>query len=598
MSGAKRATWTRVATFVTVAAVALLVTHAHAEEPPPATWSWTTQKAKINHIDTTKAPEIKIYASYLDRNLKPVDHEAFVRKFTMLKKPKKGNAKSLFSFLKGELEIQAPEEGEEVDEDLPPPVLTLAAEEEAGGAIMVVAPGTSAEAYKSGTLGEAQKTAIELVFKAGANAKMNILWVGDQVQTFVAGDNRATLSRLKEAGEKCERWRMRVLRGDVPKSEKEGEPPPPDKEQLVCGLLDAATAATVPKVIADTNYSGFWPHMFGLRGKVCSTPKFPRRTADFEVAAEEFPSEPSALDVALENVIRDGAPGQPRIIVIIGDGKDGYILGQEDCVGKAQADCDSRAKAERPSRRQMRADGLNRAARNKRVKDWRLGRRKCINDEVIKSEKYAQERFRDRLPTWLGLAKAGNVRIHTLANPLARPHEAQRLEVLSLKTGGTYRSASSSNELIELATELADEISNQYVFTFTDTAAVPNSNHGYMLEIEYKTSRTSGKTKTRPHRVHIPAQAEGFSIWMTKTQAAAESKLGKAGLIAIVVVVGLLLALILLKLLKKIFGKGAKAAAAKGKGAGKAAKGAGKAAKKGQKLVGADGASLIRKIKK
>ena len=58
-------------------------------------------------------------------------------------------------------------------------------------------------------------------------------------------------------------------------------------------------------------------------------------------------------------------------------------------------------------------------------------------------------------------------------------------------------------------------------------------------------------------------------------------------------VVGLLLALILLKIGKKIFGKGAKAAKGKGKGAAKAAKGAGKAAKK---MKGAG--KMLRKIKK
>jgi len=583
---------------ITFATLGLAPADVAAQESPKLRWSFSQPQAKINHIDFSKAPELKIWVSYLDRKLKPVDHEAFVKRFEVQKKPKKGKATPLFAFLKGELELEEPVEGEEKDESIPDPTLTLGAEEESGGALMVIAPGTSAPAYQSGTLGEAQKTAIDLVFKAGVNTKANVLWVSDEVLTYVEGDNRAALSRAEEAREKCEKWKMRVLRGDVPKPEKEGDPPPKDPDQIVCGLHGAEGAAAIPKIIADTNYSGWWPHMFGLRGKLCAAPKFKRRSGDFEVEASEFPESPSALDIALENVIRDGDPGKPRTIVIIGDGKDGYILGQEDCVGKAQITCDNKFNATRPNRRQMRREGLKRRERNQRVRQWRKDRRRCIDAELKKSAKYQQERFKKRLPTWLALAKAGNVRIHTLANPLARPHEAQRLEVLALKTGGTYRYASTTNELIELATELADEISNQYVFTFTDTEATPNTDHGYLLQIEYKTRNTSGNTKTPVRRVHIPAKAEGFSIWMTQMQNDAEKSLGKAGFIAILVVVGLILALLLLKIFKKILGKGAKAAKGKTKGAAKAAKGAGALAKKGGKLKAPDGKQLVRKIKK
>ena len=573
-------------------------------DPETLKWAWDAPQSKINHIDVSKAPEIKIWVSYLDRKLKPVDHEAFVKRFVVLKKPKKGKASPLFSFLRGELEI--PEEGgeddddkaEEEDSDLPEPVLTLGSEEESGGAAVVIAPGTSAKAYKEGALGEAQKTAIGLVLKALSNTKYNVMWVQDQVQTYVEGDNRAGLSRYETARKKCLKWQMRVLRGDTPQPEKEGDPPPKDKDQVVCGLLGGEGAAAVPAAIAEASYTGFWPHMFGLRGDVCGTPTFERGSGgDFEMESKDFPETPSAFDIALENVVRDGVSGKPRVMVIIGDGKDGYILGQEECMTRAQTKCEQSV-GDRPRRRQMQREGLSKAQRRAKLKEWRANRRTCIEKEMAKRNRFEQQKFAERLPAWLALAKSANVRIHTLANPLARPFEAQRLEALALKTGGTYRRASNSVELVEFATELADELANQYVFTFTDTAATPNTDHGYMVRIEYDTGKSSGKSTTPVRRVHVPAAAEGFGIWVSQLPAMGQQKLGKAGFIAVVAALALVVLLLLFKLLKKVFGKGAKAAGGAAKGAGKAAKSGAKLAKGGAKMKAPDGKQLVRKIKK
>ncbi len=563
--------------------------HAGDDDPRATPWRLSEPQAKVNWVDLHEAPKVKLYLSFVDKRLRPVDMERFVKRLTILRKPEGDNAKELFSFVNGEVRWPKGEDGEEVehseDEE---PTLTLLADEERGMALVVAVTGTSAAEYREGPLGPAMRTATELLFKSGKNNKMNGLWVSDEVLTYVQGTNRGSmLTPIETVREACDKWRMIQAEeagqddADADKGEGDDKGGGFAKDEIYCGLTKEY--GDIPKLMAATAFEGWYPHLFGLDNDLCNKkPRFPRRTSDLklDVDPEESPPVPSALDVAFEMVLRDAEPGQPRGIVLIGDGRDGYLNAAADCNTKFMAECMNN-NAE-PKRRDFRSRKALWAARRK----WKKAVAQCVKDGLAKREIFSQERFRDKLPRWIGLAQASGTRIFTLANSLASPAERDRLEVLALRTGGTFRVASDSNELVEQASVLADELSNQIVVTFVDDQAVPGADVAYLAVVGYESDRTRGKAKTELARGHVPKVPTGFGPWVRGVRRAGEKKLGKAGLLAVVAVVALLLLVILFKLGKKLLGKGKKA----GGGVAKKGKGALKGAAKGAKT--------IRKIKK
>lgn len=559
------------------------------DDPRASTWRLSEPQAKVNWVDLHEAPKVKLYLSFVDKRLRPVDMERFVKRLTVLRKPEGDNAKELFSFVNGEVKWPKGEDGEEVehseDEE---PTLALLADEERGMALVVAVTGTSAAEYREGPLGSAMRTATDLLFKSGKNHKMNGLWVSDEVLTYVQGANRTSmLTPIETVREACDKWRTIQAedagQGDEGDEDKGGEDKEGEgfaKDEIYCGLTKEY--GDIPKLMEATAFEGWYPHLFGLGNELCNKPRFPRRTSDLklDVDPDESPPVPSALDVAFEMVLRDAEPGQPRGIVLISDGRDGYLSAASDCNTKYMADCLN--KYAEPDRHDFRSRKALWSARRK----WKKTVAECVTDGLAKREVFAQERFRDKLPRWIGLAQASGTRIFTLANSLASPAERDRLEVLALRTGGTFRRAEDSNELVEQASVLADELSNQIVVTFVDDQAVPGADVAYLAEVGYESDRTRGKAKTELVRGHVPKVPTGFGPWVRGVRRAGEKKLGKAGLLAIVAVVALLLLVILFKLGKKLLGKGKKA----GGGAAKKGKGALKGAAKGAKT--------IRKIKK
>ena len=508
-------------------------------------------QAKVNHVDVTQAPLVKVYVSFLDRELRSVDPK-LVEAVTVSRKPERERAVELFSIVDGEAVFPP------LDEDAPPgvladpddpPTLTLLEEEERGMAIVVAVPGFAAPEYRDGTLGERTRSGAALFFKKlGKNHRMNVVWYNDDVWTFVRAKGRLReLSVLDDMRADCEAWTVQQLTAEEADADAAGEQAEggdglaPD--EAVCGLLD--DYGEVGKVIAATAFEGFYPNLFGLGAKPCAPPaNAPTRrgfTREDEAGAE---SPLPALDAALQMLVRDAAPGQPRALILLGDGKDGYIYRLDECRTKLQTDCRLIAKT------------------------WR-GLKECV-DKGLKNQIIAeQQRFARRLGTWLGLAKAADVRIYAVAGPNAEGFERERLEVLALRSGGTVRVAEDANDVVDLYTELIEELSGQYVLTFVDEQALPGSEVAYQVKMKVK----GGRKTAPPYRLSIPPAPEGLAVWVAQQRAWAEAKLGKNVLLAIVIVVGVIVALILLKVLlvigKKLLGKGGKAAAGKAKKAGK-----------------------------
>ncbi|MGM0576771.1 MAG: hypothetical protein ACQEXJ_13690 [Myxococcota bacterium] len=516
--------------------------------PSPAPAVSGFPQAKINHVDVSQAPRIRVFVSLLDKRLRQVP-DKWLEEVTVSLKPDKAQAEELFSIVDGEPEFPDSDEGERDEEDLP--VLSIAADDERGMAAVVVIPGFAGPEYRDGTLGQRVQNGASLFFKKlGKNHALNVVWYSDVLRTWVRAKGRTDeLTPYTPAiRERCEAWRLRELEGDVPEKPEGEEGAGLAEDEAHCGL--ASNYEALGKIVEREAYQGFYPHLFGLEAPMCTDePEHPRQgVAGFAAEGEaNGPASLPALDVALRMLARDAEPGQPRALILLGDGRDGYIYRQQECEAFLRKDC---------------------AKRNdtwKRIKE-------CVDTQMRNSVIKEQELFRARVPEWLALAKAANIRIYSVINPTADPQERERLELLAWRTGGTARVAEDANQVVDLYTDLIEELNGQFVISFTDDEAVPGATRRYEVDL-----RGSGYSFSTPeYEVHIPRQPEGLALMVADFRAMGEAKLGKKGMMAVAAGVALIVALILLlllrKILKKAFGKGKKAAKGKAKKGVKGAK--------------------------
>lgn len=513
-------------------------------------------QVKINHVDTSEAPTVRVYASFLDRNLRPVDAERLVD-IALYRKPDGEKAVRLFGFVEGEAVF--PDTGGDAVVTDPPPTLTRMDEEGRGSAVAVVMPGYADPAYRDGVVGERMRSSAELFFKKlGATNRMNVVWYSDEVWSWVEAYGRTReLSVYSEMRPLCDAWILERLE-EGPLEVAEGEDPAALPEgQATCGLMD--TYEPIAEILGAMSYEGCWPRLFGLEMELCRPAECARRvrrlTSEDDDDEEELARPaPPALDVALRMLLEGAEPGQPRMLLLLGDGQDGYAQRLSECRTAFEADC----------RRSQRGKGYQ-------------AYRACVDGRLSRQAIAEQQAFRGRAMRWIGLAKSGGVRIHSVINPNASPLTAERLELLALRTGGTVRHATNANALTDLYTDLVEEINGQHVITLVDERAVPGERLTYEVRVKARSRSGTLKRKSGPFEAAVPPVPSGLTVFIADKRAAMEATLGSVGTMAVLIGVALVLALVLfallLKLGKKRGGKGLKQA-------GKFAKGAGKMAKK------------------
>ena len=537
---------------------------------------------KINFIDTTQAPKIRVYASLLKRRAKPPGEKELTG-VTLYRKPDKSAPVRMFAFKDGDIvwdKDVTEDEKKKKEKDGTLPVLASAGELETGAAIMVVAPGFEDAEYKNGTLGERSRNGAGLFFKKlGKTHKMNALWYSDFVYGYVYAEGRLSeLAKLDQYLPICRKWERDQARHFGMTAEEaaaaDGAEPPdpkapvvPKKGEARCGLT--GDYAEIGKIIAKTPYDGFWPQLFGLSQHLCTTPDHPIKKTSMRADADEG-SRLTAIDTAFEMLVRGAEPGQPRILILTGDGRDCYVNAPDDCRTKYSADCQTRVPADAPER-------------SKALKT-------CVDDQLQKDAAGEQGVFAKKLPTWLGIAKAADIRIYSVIHPTAPKYARERLELLSWRTGGTPRFAEDANEVLDRYDELIRELNGQIVLTFVDPEATPDTLVNYVVEGHLG----STKYTSEAFSARTPPAVERSLIYEFKTFG--QKKLGKVGFMAALIGVGLLVLLLLLKIVKKIAKKGDGVVKAGAKGA-KSAQGAVKKGGDAAKKV-KEKAKLIEKAKK
>ncbi|MBD89301.1 MAG: hypothetical protein CL940_03090 [Deltaproteobacteria bacterium] len=484
-------------------------------------------QVKIDWIDSSAAPEIRLGLSILDSRLRPPPMKA-VKKVTVLDAPPRMETEPLFSAtfdhgFRFENDEEVPVQGEEA------PTLRMAREDEAGLAAVVIVPGYGDPAYQRGSLGARTWGAAGLLLKKLESARqMNVLWVGDEIWTWIdaRGRRRSLTAMTPDIRDQCEATRRESLvRGaDAEESASEED----EDASVRCGLTTAFS--DLAPMIKETTAQGFYPHLFGLSSPVCGTPTHERnvvgmRRVDQDDEDEELDLGPSAIEVALKMLLRDAAPERAKAIVILGDGRDGYSQPQSECMVWARARC---AESEKSSKE----------------------RAHCVEETLNKVAVAEQERFLVRGEKIIALAKAAGVRIFTVSNSLSSSAERERLEVLAWRTGGTARVAEDPNQVVDRASDLLDELQGELIVSFRDERAVPGASLRYRARVQvggalYRTSAMG---------LELPLRPVSLRQRLGDAEAMGRERLGDTGFLVAAGVLALLLAFIGFKILKGALG--------------------------------------------
>jgi len=451
---------------------------------------------KIDGVVMQEDGEVRVHFSLLDARLRQVKSKQ-LELVTLLQVPEGSRAEPLFSVSQDEVEWLTPSTTDDERED---PTISTASELEVGLAAAVVISGYAEPAHTRGTLGESIRQGAGLFFKKlGANGKMNVYWVGDEVHTWVRarGRSRGLTPMTPAMRAECDLW--------AAQEEQEPEAAEEDSGELAegeahCGL--ATDTAELSKILKGTGFEGYYPHLFGLNAPLCGVPEHGRATGgglkvDDQGDKVDRAMGLSGFELALQTLVREAEPQQRKALVLLGDGRDGYIYPAGECRAYLQRRC--------------REDNKSYSAQ-----------RDCMKQGWSRFVVAAQERFRDRVGPWIALAKAAGVRIFSVVHSDAPEDGRERLELLAWRTGGTARISEDANEVVDLYNEVVDELNGQHVLSFRDPEAMPGARRTYQLKV-----RAGGSTfVSGTYGVSIPDVDTSWRGAVSGLTGRAEGRLG------------------------------------------------------------------------
>lgn len=535
--------------------------------------TWRSPQIKIDRIDASNPPSLRIWATFLDRTQKPVPIDQ-VEKLVLTAKRERERAEPIVTFLTGKTN--------ETKAELKP---RLKAERPLG--LLVIMPATLSGALDLTTLGESVRNAVSELFRraVGGSDRANLIWYADDLFTYIPTAGKATeLSNLTHRHRECIRARQDLAERPAP-DEEDAAPKPGaklvDLGAEACGLVSNHGAiADIVKGLGLPR--AFYPNLFGIGEslEMCMKPEHDRIRPPASLHNDDA-GPGSAVTEALEMLVRSGEGLDALELVLVTDGRDGYLFRRDDCRTIFQDERCPRTVAPDALEARDAKDAKGKGGKPLKLTDEQVKAvRECVRANMHALLKKEQEEFVDRAKIWLTLARAAGIRIHAVGvrTGLEGENELEldRLRVLAQQTGGTWRLAEDANEVYEQVTNLADELAGQYVIDIEDAGIKP----GEKVEIGIRATVLDGPT--------IDA-ADGFEVTAGFVEAGAqgfakrtfEKLVTKVGwtwamviTIAVALIVLLIVILILRKIIKAIVGKFAKKAkAAAGAAAKKAAGG-------------------------
>lgn len=529
------ALWVAFASAVPVPAAAVV-----AEIPPVS-----LPQLRIDRVDTSEFPKIRVLASILDKLGRPVEVKA-IQKL----KVTDGTQRSADPFAEFENGVPL---GDREDA-----VMWPADKAKVKHSAVVIVAGHQHEALRNGSLGQRLKEALQGLFKGfGKTDRVNVIFYGDRLYSFIQLKGKTSdLTDIEFLRKKCGSARDEALAngpvtlGDAAKDFESGTD--------LCGLT--GDTKTILKRVQQRAYEGFFPRLFNLGTpfynpkRYCSPPKqslkiwgeFTPQNSDRQLGrweAQKEKGEPvdwvtSAFDEAMRLMLRDGRPDEERSIILVSDGVDGYFRELDLCRANPPPPCNVMK---------------SRAKRDQCIKD-------VIKDKVIKR----QGQFRQKAVHWIGTARAAGIRVFGVGlGMLGESYELERIRLLSERTGGTYREAQTEGQLGGRVQQTSTEIMSQLVVDFVHQQPKEVGEElTFKLAVKLDKTMVAGRTSltSRPYKAAIPArksfvaQAKDMGIdLLVSMQEALGYKWYVIVGIAIIVIFSLLFLLISFFILRGIF---------------------------------------------
>ena len=472
-----------------VALLPLLAANAWAAAPTEVTGVpvVTMPQARIDAIDASQWPKLRVLATVLDATGRPVPPKA-LKKLAVVD-AKKPSAPPIVVFRQGK-----PDEAQKDAK--------LQTRDKAGLALaaMVVVSGYQHEALRTGTLGPRLKDALTAGWKQFvAGDRVNALWYGDRLyRAHALKGHMGALDDVETREDACQTAlaearagvELSLSAGDA--NDKDNPLPPPGT--WLCGLQD--DAKRVGTQIKAATFKGHFPRLFALGApfydvkRYCAPPpeelegfgpfeaKNVSRQADVrdrdQAAGKPEPFATSAFDAAIATLLVDARPGEEPVIVLVSDGRDGYFRELELCEAHPPRSCQGIADKQ--------------------------ALKKCIGAFLDQRVAASQVEFKARATHWLGLLHAAGIRVFAVGlGAIGRDFELDRLRLLAERSGGTWRLAATEDDVGQEVLATMAELSGQLVLDFQqvqdDGADRPTALH-LALDVEVDPAQARVKVRT------------------------------------------------------------------------------------------------------
>lgn len=405
-------------------------------------------QVRIDSLDTSRWPAVRVFATILDARGHPADVKAL--QSVAVREARRKSAPPLISFKNG-VALDGRKDGR----------LRPAAKAAVAHSAVVLVSAHQHESLRKGSLGRRLKEAVGSTLKQFGKAdRGQVLWVSDRIRAWWDLKGRTTLlSDVEETRRDCENARAEALSGLRPSLSGKAQAPPVGTD--VCGLRD--DIKDIGAALDSAAFEGFFPRPFGLGAppydhrRYCKPPREAlasygpispenaqlqlEKRKEARLRGELLDYETSGIEEALRLLLRDGRPHEHKALLLLSDGHDGYLRDFDLCRESPPADCAQLA-------------GHARAT--------------CVQAFLGRRAVAEQAAFRDEATHWLGVARAAGVRIYAVGiGPLGTRWELDRLRLLAERTGGTYREAETEADLAGATARMAAEVFGQVVIEFT-----------------------------------------------------------------------------------------------------------------------------------
>ena len=398
--------------------------------------AWAFPEAKIDGIEWRDGSRVRVYVSFLDGLKRPVplDQLADVQ---ILGKEGKSRPEPIASFQFG-----AASELEDTATILP------RNKSDSSLDLVIIAAGTLVSPRLNAAMDSHMRKGIAAILKnLGETDRANLLWVGDHLYTYIPSRGKTgQLSNLEDRYDDCIAVRKKVALMEAPEEGVQPGGELVDLHEEACGLV-TSHGEIGPVLETPLGHGGYYPNLFGVRVPLPDiTPEHRPQEVLGKREHKPLPAMGEAFKMLLHGTHE---PGQ-RQIVLISDGEDGYLLAEADALLRfREKDCPKELDAGGKSSK----DSIE----------------KCAQRKLDQFRAAEQERFLKAASGWLAMSHAANIRVHGVgiqSSPVQLPYLADRIQVLSVESGGTYRFTPSPNEVYDALTALAEELAGQYVIEF------------------------------------------------------------------------------------------------------------------------------------